>query len=92
MDIPDTDAGLRDFVLPAGKAVVWGVAPIVWKFQPTPGALHTVTANVNDKEVMRKTLTYEEAAGLDTVIGFQFTDALGCEYGFGAVFAKRRKS
>lgn len=84
------DAGLTEFVLPAGKAIVWAQVPLMWSDPASPGAVHLVRALVNDTEVLRKTLTYEEAVGLDTVIGFQFTDALGCEYGFGAVFAKRK--
>lgn len=77
-----------EFQIDSGRAIVWAVAPIQWSNVPTPGMDHTVSAWVGDVKVIEQKITYEEARGLNTVIGFKFTDALGCEFGFGALFAR----
>ena len=89
----NADAGLLTLDLGGERAIVWGVAPLDWQTGPpaTTGrdATYHVAGYINDVRVIDKEITYEEAVGLDTVIGFSFKDALGFKYAFGVLFASK---
>lgn len=88
-----TDAGIYD--MPAGgKAIIMGTCPLDFASGSPPKAGEDAEIYLHvsyyGRTVLTERIHVEYAEGIDTAITFCFTDALGCDYGFGAVFAKKK--